>query len=107
MVGYGLTIHSSRRRFAARLNSGVRPQEQALLMTTQKPLLLTQDQAYLAMYYFLDKHFTLGCEELGGILGSMSLLADGSPADQALCADWQEAVAAALAGNVDAQLSLG
>lgn len=35
---------------------------------------LTQEQAYLAMYAFLDKQFSLGWDELGGILGSMSLL---------------------------------
>ena len=76
-------------------------------MPIQEPALITQDQAYLAMYHFLDKHFSLGCEELGGILSSMSLLADGSPADQALVADWKEAVAAAVSGKVDAQLRLG
>ena len=74
-------------------------------MTTQAQL--TQDQAYLAMYAFLDRQFSLGCEELGGILGSMSLLADGSPADQAFVQEWQDAVAAALSGNVGAQLKLG
>ena len=74
-------------------------------MTAQAQL--TPAQAYLAMYAFLDKQFSLGCEELGGILGSMSLLADGSPADQALVQEWQEAVASALSGNVDAQLRLG
>jgi len=68
---------------------------------------LTQGQAYLAMFAFLDKQFSLGCDELGGILGSMSLLADGSPADPAFVHDWQEAVSAALLGNVNAQLSLG
>lgn len=74
-------------------------------MTTQTQL--TQDQAYLAMYAFLDKQFSLGCEELGGILGSMSLLADGCPADQAFAREWKDAVAAALSGNVEVQLRLG
>lgn len=67
---------------------------------------LTKEQAYLAMYSFLDKQFSLGCEELGSILGSMSLLPDGSPADPALSADWQEAVTAAVSGQVNAQLAL-
>ncbi len=67
---------------------------------------LTQDQAYLAMYAFLDKQFSLGCQELGGILGSMSLLSDGSPADRAFVQEWHEAVAAALSGAVDARLRL-
>lgn len=66
---------------------------------------LTPEQAYLAMYFFLNKHFSLGCEELGGILGSMSLLPDGSPADSAFASDWQEAVAAALSDKVDARLT--
>ena len=68
---------------------------------------LTKEQAYLAMYAFLDKQFAHGCDELGSILGSMSLLPDGGPADPSLASDWQEAVQAAVAGNVDAQLSLG
>ncbi len=67
---------------------------------------LTKQQAYLAMYSFLDKQFSLGCEKLGSILGSMSLLADGTPADPALASDWDEAVTAAASGQVDAQLSL-
>jgi len=66
---------------------------------------LTKEQAYLAMHAFLDKQFSLGCEELGGILGSMSLLPDGSPADPALALDWNDAVAAALSGAVSAQLA--
>jgi len=67
---------------------------------------LTQEQAYLAMYSFLDKQFSLGWKELGGILGSMSLLPDGRPADAALVSHWQEAVAAATSGTVNAQLAL-
>lgn len=67
---------------------------------------LTSDQAYLAMFAFLDRQFSLGWEELGGVLGSMSLLADGSPADPALAQDWRAAVEAALSGKVDAQLRL-
>ena len=69
-------------------------------------MVLSQEQAYLAMYAFLAKQFSLGCEELGGILGSMSLLADGTPADAALSSDWKEAVEAAVSGSVDASLCL-
>ena len=67
---------------------------------------LTSDQAYLAMYSFLGKQFSLGCEELGSILGSMSLLPDGRPADPAFASDWQQAVNEAVAGQVNAQLTL-
>ncbi len=67
---------------------------------------LTQEQAYLAMYSFLEKQFSLGCVELGGILGSMSILPDGNPADAALVADWQDAIAAAFSGKAKARLEL-
>lgn len=68
---------------------------------------LTTAEAYLAMYAFLSKQYGLGCEELGSILGSMSLLPDGAVADSALAKDWIEAVSLAKAGRVDANLSLG
>ena len=67
---------------------------------------LTQEQAYLAMYYFLKKQFSLGWEELGGLLSSMSLLSDGEPADLALASEWQEAITASLSGTIRAQLEL-
>ncbi|MBV1775049.1 hypothetical protein KSF73_04900 [Burkholderiaceae bacterium DAT-1] len=67
---------------------------------------LTPEQAYLAMYAFLDKQHTLGCEELGGLLGAMSLLEDGRPIDQAIVTDWAESVEAALSGQVDTRLIL-
>ena len=67
---------------------------------------LTECQAYLAMHAFLNRQYELGWEELGGILGSMSLLSNGQPADPALAQDWAEAVAAVRKGAVDAQLRL-
>jgi hypothetical protein len=61
---------------------------------------LTHEQAYLAMCAFLDRQVSNGWEELAGILGSMSLLSDGKPVDPAFASDWQEAIATALAGEV-------
>ncbi|MDR2874307.1 MAG: hypothetical protein LBV44_00045 [Methylobacillus sp.] len=66
---------------------------------------LSKEQAYLAMYHFLNKQFSLGWEELGGILGSMSLLPDGGSVDPAFVSDWNEAVEAATSGKVNAQLT--
>ncbi len=68
---------------------------------------LTSAEAYLAMYAFLSKQYDLGCEELGAILGSMSLLSDGESADPALDRDLIDAVSAAKAGRVNARLQLG
>jgi hypothetical protein len=64
---------------------------------------LTEDQAYLAMFHFLSAKYRLGgLDDLGWLLGSMSLLSDGSTADPAFAEDWRVAVAAALTGDVDA-----
>jgi hypothetical protein len=60
--------------------------------------LLTSRQAYLAMYEFLRRHYERGpTDEVGGLLGSLSLLPDGQPADAAYAGDWSEAVAEVLA----------
>jgi len=54
---------------------------------------MTSDQAYAAMFFFLEGFYQrTHSDEIGGLLGSMSLLADGSPADSAIAADWQSAV---------------
>lgn len=68
---------------------------------------LSQHQAYLAMYAFLSEIYTrTHSDELGALLGSMSLLPDGGTADPAIRHEWQAAVAAALAGEVDATMAL-
>jgi len=58
------------------------------------------------MYYYLEKHWkTRNSDILGSMLGDMSMLPDGSPADPAVVADWKEAVQFAFdrgsAGNID------
>jgi len=64
---------------------------------------LTSQQAYLAMFAFLEAEFRLtASDEIGGLLGEMSLLADGVPADSAVREQWNSAVQLALAGDVDA-----
>ena len=63
-------------------------------------LRLTARQAYLAMFEFLRRHYARGpTDQVGGLLGSLSLLPDGQPADSALASDWGEAVAAVLAAE--------
>ncbi len=74
---------------------------------------LTPRQAYLCMFEFLRRHDERGpTDEVGGLLGSLSLLPDGPPADPACSSDWAEAVAAALAaeaagGYTEAAFRLG
>ena len=68
---------------------------------------LTPKQAYLAMYAFLEAHYQRSkADDVGALLGSMSLLPDGSPADPAIGGDWQAAVQFALSSSVDARLGL-
>ena len=69
---------------------------------------LTDRQAYLAMFAFLEAQYRLsGSSEIGALLGSLSLLPDGSPADSAIKEDWAAAIAAAVSGQVGAGLSVG
>ncbi|MEO2088715.1 MAG: hypothetical protein ABGY75_04340 [Gemmataceae bacterium] len=65
------------------------------------------------MFEFLRQHYERGpTDEVGGLLGNLSLLPDGQPADAAYADDWAEAVEAVLkaemaGGYTEARLSLG
>jgi hypothetical protein len=68
---------------------------------------LTSQQAFLAMYSFLDAHYQRSkADDVGALLGSMSLLRDGRPADPAIESDWNAAVQAAVTGSVSAAMGL-
>jgi hypothetical protein len=68
---------------------------------------LTSKQAYLAMFSFLDDYYQrTKSDDVGSLLGSMSLLRDGTPADPAIKGEWGAAVKRALAGSVDAAMRL-
>ena len=68
---------------------------------------LTPEQAYLAMFSFLEGHYERSkADDVGALLGLMSLLPDGRPLDPAFSEDWRLAVEAALAGRVDATIRL-
>ena len=74
---------------------------------------LTEKQAYLAMFEFLKRYYEIGkSDEIGTLLGGLSLLKDGTPADTAHLADWENSVAAVLraksspAGYRDADFKL-
>ena len=68
---------------------------------------LTPKQAYLAMYSFLEAHYQrTKADDVGALLGAMSVLPDGAPADPAIAEDCQAAVQAAVTGTVDPKLKL-
>jgi hypothetical protein len=69
---------------------------------------MTDQQAYAAMFHFLEERYkSLPSDALGGLLGDMSLLADKQPADPAISAAWQRAVEYALEGGEAGYLKLG
>ncbi len=69
---------------------------------------MTDQEAYLAMFAFLDTYYSRNpSAALGEVLGNISLLQDGSPADPAVKEDWARALNEAKSGRVNAQLILG
>jgi hypothetical protein len=59
------------------------------------------------MFAFLEAHWKrCGSDDVAALLGSMSLLADGGPADPAISGDWSSAVDSAIEGRVDAKMRL-
>lgn len=68
---------------------------------------LTEKEAFAAMFAFLEHRFSLtASDDLASLLGGMSLLPDGAPADAALWQDWLNAVHKAKAGEVRGNLDL-
>lgn len=66
---------------------------------------LTEKQAYEAMFYFLDQRYQKLAEgALASLLGDMSTLSDGGPADPAIEAYWLEAIKFALNNGVASKL---
>ena len=63
---------------------------------------LTVQQAFLAMFNFLEIHFErLGPGEIGTVLSEISLLPDGGTLDPAAWDDWMNSVRKAKNGEVD------
>jgi hypothetical protein len=57
---------------------------------------LTIDQAYLAVYIFLDElRKRINSDDIAGFITDMAVLQDGTPADDAAWEDWLYAVAKA------------
>ncbi len=65
---------------------------------------MTIEEAYRAMFLFLEKEWELTGkpDELGSLLGSLSTLEDGLPVDPANWAQWLEAVKAARESTAEA-----
>lgn len=70
--------------------------------------MLTERQAYDAMYAFLEEYYgQTKSGDVAALLGAMSFLPDGGTADPAAWQDWMKCVQKALSGGVDTRLQLG
>ncbi len=68
---------------------------------------LSKKEAYLAMYSFLENDYSLSkSDDIARLLGSMSLLQDGSTADPACWEDWEDSIKKVKSGKVNAELIL-
>ncbi|MEY2857057.1 MAG: hypothetical protein RLZZ74_1369, partial [Cyanobacteriota bacterium] len=57
---------------------------------------LTEKEAYEAMFAFLEQLYNrTKSDDIGGLLGGMSILPDGDTADPAIRYDWLECVSKA------------
>lgn len=68
---------------------------------------LANDEAYLAMFAFLERFYEqTRSDDVGGLLGSLSLLPDGRPTDAAITEEWTSAKQAARNNSVQIRLTL-
>ena len=68
---------------------------------------LTKREAYAAMFTFLEEIYNATkSDDLGALLGSMSMLQDGTTADTAIWSEWEEAIAIVMDGKDDIELDL-
>ncbi|MTV41608.1 hypothetical protein GM676_29065 [Duganella radicis] len=64
--------------------------------------MMSEEQAYKAMFRFLEKYYELTqADDIGALLGSMNmkLFKDGRPADAAMWEEWQLAIREVLAAQ--------
>ena len=70
-------------------------------------MLLTEAQAFQAMYLFLSNYWeSTKSDEIGALLGGLSLLSDGTAADPAYSNEWKKSVQKVLSGPTDINLHL-
>ena len=70
--------------------------------------LLTSEQAYFAMFAFLEEFYAKRkWDDIGALLGLLAYWQDGMPASPKIMSDWEESVQKARAGGVDLRLRPG
>ncbi|WP_196987647.1 hypothetical protein [Caenimonas aquaedulcis] len=93
------------RLFVNRTNDGV---ELSITGDASSEAVLTSREAYLAMFAFLEAHYQrTKSDDIGALLGDLTLLPGGTSADPAAIVDWQHALSRARGEVVDAGFDLG
>lgn len=68
---------------------------------------MNEKQAYLAMFSFLEDYYMrTKSDEIGAMLGAMSLASDGKPMDMAYWLEWERAIEKTISNSVDAEMHL-
>lgn len=68
---------------------------------------MTEEEAYVAMYAFLENWYQLTrADALTILLGSMSMMSDGRPMDAALWQDWMDAIDKMESGQVAIKMAI-
>lgn len=68
---------------------------------------LSMHEAYAAVFAFLESRYRMTkSDDLGALLGSMSLLPGGQTADPAIWEDWLYAIKQAQSGAVKVEMAL-
>jgi len=72
-----------------------------------QPIMMTETEAYAAVLRFLNTPYIFtDPDEMVGLLGTISVLADGLPADPAISGYWRKAIEYALGGGEAGKLEL-
>ena len=73
----------------------------------EKMKTLTDEQAYAAMFRFLEQFYDrTKSDDIGGLLGDMAIMPDGGNANPVVRRDWEDAIRYALDGGKAGCLAL-
>ena len=70
-------------------------------------VILDESTAYAAMFEFLNSYYeSTKSDDIGSLLGSMSIMEDGDPVDIAFKYEWKESIEKAIKGKTDGSFSV-
>ncbi len=77
------------------------------MMSDDQQIMITTDQAYAAMYAFLERfNETYRSDDISNLLHGLSTHSDGCPMDAAHTIDWTECIEKARKGEIDTKIRM-